>query len=205
MRYRATIAFALLAFVLTAFAPAAQSAPVERMLAPVVDCPGATELDAPVHVQETAMRCLTDFARQRRGLGRLDDEHELDRSAGRKSKDILRCDSFSHFACGRSFTYWMQRAGYLRASCWRAGENIAWGTGEYGTARSIFNAWLHSPGHRANILGRYVQIGIGLRVGGLEGRPDAHVWVQHFGSHCGRRPAPEHHVRKDLGDAVAVG
>jgi hypothetical protein len=37
---------------------------------------------------------------------------------------------------------------------------------------------------------------------------DAHVWVQHFGSHCGRgRPedAPEHHLRHDLARSVAVG
>ena len=38
------------------------------------------------------------------------------------------------------------------------------------------------PGHRENILGSYGQIGIGLRVGGLDGHGDAHVWTQHFGS-----------------------
>ena len=45
--------------------------------------------------------------------------------------------------------------GYLAARCWRAGENIAWGTGNYASVRSIFVAWLHSPEHRANLLGRY--------------------------------------------------
>jgi len=35
--------------------------------------------------------------------------------------------------------------------------------------RSIFRLWMHSPGHRANILGPYDEIGIGLRVGSLEG------------------------------------
>ena len=49
---------------------------------------------------------------------------------------------------------------------------------------SIFSAWIHSPGHRENILGPYRQIGIGLRVGGLEGYGGAHVWTQEFGARC---------------------
>ena len=47
--------------------------------------------------------------------------------------------------------------------------------------RSIFSAWMHSAGHRENILGPYGQIGIGLRVGGLDGHGGAHVWTQEFG------------------------
>ena len=41
-----------------------------------------------------------------------------------------------------------------------------------------------STGHRENILGRYRQIGIALRVGGLEGVPGAHVWTQDFAALC---------------------
>jgi uncharacterized protein YkwD len=49
--------------------------------------------------------------------------------------------------------------------------------------RSIFTAWIHSRGHRANILsGGFHDFGIGLHVGALEGTPDAHVWTQEFGS-----------------------
>ena len=87
----------------------------------------------------------------------------------RKAADILRCDEFSHEACGREFTYWIERFGYLGGGCWRAGENIAWGTGSVGSVRAIFRAWLHSSGHRENILGPFTQLGIGLRVGKLEG------------------------------------
>jgi uncharacterized protein YkwD len=174
-------------------APTAGARSLQRLIAPVQVCPGATEVNAPIAVQEQAMRCLTDFARGHDGMGRLNNTSELDRSALHKSGDILHCDSFSHFACGREPMYWMQRVGYIPARCWRAGENIAWGTGEFGSALSIFAAWMHSPGHRENILGPYGQIGIGLRVGGLEGRSDVHVWTQHFGSHCDRaRTAPVH-------------
>jgi uncharacterized protein YkwD len=164
---------------------AARAMDLQRLIAPTDVCAGETDQGASVSEQEQAMRCMTNFARERTGLSRVGDAAELDRSAADKSGDILRCDSFSHEACGRQFTYWMGRVGYLRARCWRAGENIAWGSGDLGSVRSIFRAWIHSPEHRANILGRYEQIGIGLAVGRLDGYAGAYVWTQHFGSHCG--------------------
>ncbi len=66
--------------------------------------------------------------------------------------------------------------------CTALGENIAWGTGRLGTARSIFAAWIRSRGHRANILGPFADFGIGLRTGRLEGNSGARVWTQAFGS-----------------------
>jgi uncharacterized protein YkwD len=99
-----------------------------------------------------------------------------------KSADILACDEFSHEACGREFSYWMQRFGYLHG-CWSAGENIAYGTGPLDSVRSVFVDWMHSSGHRANILGEFREIGIGRRVGTLEENPGAVVWTQDFGSH----------------------
>ena len=106
------------------------------------------------------------------------------KSSARKSADIIRCDQFSHEACSREFTYWFRRVGFFSDPCWRAAENIAWGTGGFGTVRSIFSAWIHSPDHRENILGPYREVGIGVDAGGLDGHPDAQVWTQHFGAHC---------------------
>lgn len=130
------------------------------------------------------MSCMVNFARRAAGLNELADASALAQSALDKSEDILRCDSFSHFACGREFTYWMKQAGYISTPCWRVGENLAWGTGEYGTVRSIFIAWMRSPGHRANVLGDFDETGLSLQVGTLEGRPDARIWAQHFGTQC---------------------
>lgn len=147
-------------------------------------CPGQTDASAPAVAQEEAMRCMTDYARQHLGLPPLAEAETLDASSRAKSGDILRCDDFSHFACGREFTYWIEASGYLTAPCWRAGENLAWGTGEEGTVRSIFRAWMRSPGHRQNILGDFSQIGISLQIGELAGQGGTYVWTQHFGSHC---------------------
>jgi uncharacterized protein YkwD len=157
---------------------------VARLIAPPETCPGEG-LETSIGEREAAMRCLVAFARRHAGLRELADSAELDRSATDKSADILRCDSFSHFACGHDFTYWMGRVGYLSARCWRAGENLAWGSGSSGSVRSAFSLLIHSPEHRDNILGDYSAIGVGLRIGTLAGNRDAQVWTQHFGSHCG--------------------
>ena len=180
-RKLALFAFPALAAVL-GFAALASAASAS-LVAPAPICP-QSKLDAPVEAQEQAMLCLTNYARAQVGMTQLEATAELEESAADKAGDILRCDSFSHYACGREFTYWMRETGYLSAECWRAGENLAWGADEYGTVTSIFRAWLRSPEHRANILGDYGQIGINLRVGKLEGSRGVHVWTQHFGLHC---------------------
>ena len=142
-------------------------------------CPGQGNGSAPAAAQEQAMLCLVNRARSGRGLAPLAAADPLTRAADRKSADILRCGEFSHEACGREFTYWISHFGYQGCS---EGENIAWGSGSLGAPRSIFRAWMHSQGHRENILGPYEDTGIGLRIGTLEGYGGAHVWTQEFGS-----------------------
>lgn len=161
-----------------------RTATVSSLIAPAAACPDQSSLTSAVEAQEQAMLCMTNFARASAGLGDLADAEELDRSAQGKAEDVLRCDSFSHFACGREFTYWIREAGYIGEGCWHAGENLAWGTGEYGSVRAIFRAWMNSPTHRQNILGDYRQVGISLATGELEGHAAAHVWAAHFGSRC---------------------
>jgi uncharacterized protein YkwD len=142
-------------------------------------CPGQRDADASAAAQEKTMLCLVNRARNGRGLGALAAPRLLARAAGGKSGDILRCDSFSHEACGREFTYWFEQVGYR--GC-REGENIAYASGSYATPRTIFRLWMNSAGHRRNILGSYRDIGIGLRVGTLGNVGGAHVWTQEFGS-----------------------
>jgi uncharacterized protein YkwD len=166
-------------------AMAGKPAALRVLLSPSSNCAGADDPNASVALQESAMSCLIGYARQQAGVSRLGDYTKLDGSADSKAGDILRCNQFSHEACGRDFTYWMRRAGYLSGKCWWVGENLAWGTGSLGSARSIMKAWLHSPEHRANLLStNFTQYGLSLRVGSLSGNSDAHVWVNHFGSHC---------------------
>jgi uncharacterized protein YkwD len=154
----------------------------QSLLAPIGFCDGEGAAEAPAAEQEAMMRCLTDFARQRAGLNPFLDSENLDRSATAKSADILRCDSFSHYACGREFTYWVRASG---SRCSSVGENLAWAAPPRASVRSIFRAWLQSAEHLQNILSNFDRLGIGMRIGHFEGRARAHVWTEHFGSHCG--------------------
>ncbi len=181
----ARVALALLSVVaLLAAMTATASAAGGGLVAPASVCPGQGKLDAPVPTQERAMLCMANFARAQVGVAPLEATLPLEESAREKARDILRCDSFSHNACGREFAYWIRATGYLSSACWRAGENLAFGSGTLGSVRAIFRAWMRSPEHRENILGDYTQTGIDLTAGTLEGFAGTRVWAQHFGTHC---------------------
>jgi uncharacterized protein YkwD len=151
-------------------------------VAPEAVCPNQTTPGLSAEEQASVVLCMTNYARSVNGLGPLKQNAQLGRAAAQKSIDILGCNEFSHYACGRSFYFWAQKFGYMKG-CWKVAENIAWGTGTYATVRSIVTRWLESTEHHENILGPYKEIGIGLRVGQLEGYSGAAVWTQTFGSH----------------------
>jgi uncharacterized protein YkwD len=163
---------------------AASPASAAGLIAPAAACPNQERLDAPAAAQEQTMLCMVNYARQQAGEGELEQTAALVESAEDKARDILACDSFSHTACGREFSFWMRETGYMSVECWRVGENLAWGNAAYGSVRAIFRAWMRSPEHRENILGDYDQTGIDLRTGELTGAGVTHVWAQHFGSRC---------------------
>ncbi len=124
------------------------------------------------------MLCMVNYSRTRSGLPALSRSALLMDSADRKAQDMVRCGQFSHTACGLSFDQRIRDVGYRFSS---AGENIAWGSGSYGTVRRIMTNWLNSTGHRNNILSRnYRAQGIGLVKGTFQGYSNAQVWVNHF-------------------------
>jgi uncharacterized protein YkwD len=84
---------------------------------------------------------------------------------------MVHRDYFSHDSLsGASFVDRIRRTGYLSGPrSWIVGENLAWGSGDRSSPASIVRAWMHSPGHRANILqGRFREVGIGLASGAPE-------------------------------------
>lgn len=160
--------------------------PLAQLIAPETACPGQTDESLSAASQEATMGCMINFVRSEAGEAGLAPVAPLDESSDDKASDLIGCGEFSHTACGRAFTYWIEQDGYAPpGGCAATGENIAWGTGELGTVRSILTAWVNSPEHLANILrAEYQDFGVGLEVGLLNGYPDAHVWVTHFGRLC---------------------
>lgn len=171
-------------FALLLLAPArADAVNVKRLTAPVKVCPGQNKSGHATNAQLRAMRCLVNYARSRSGARKLKSSRQLNRSADRKSSDIMRC-GFDHSACGRDFTFWMRKVGYGNG-CWAGAENIAWGQGKLGNPRKIFVSWLRSSGHRQNLLsGGFNAFGVGLRKGKFLGYSGAQVWTTHFGRRC---------------------
>jgi uncharacterized protein YkwD len=133
---------------------------------------------------EASLLLLVNSTRAQHGLPALRVSPELERSAALKAADIRRCATFSHTPCGSSFTRTFQQVGYLRGHV-AVGENLYWGQSSLGTPSSAIAAWLRSPPHRANLLGRYWrQTGIAvLHARSLFGAGDVWLYVLQFGRH----------------------
>lgn len=96
---------------------------------------------------------LTNSARSQNGYAALVEDGALSEAAAVRAREISR--SFSHTRpSGASFSSALSESD---VSYLRAGENIASGQK---SASEVVNAWMNSPGHRANILNSsYSRIG----------------------------------------------
>lgn len=126
---------------------------------------GAVHLDRPVQgsssvsagIQSSSAASevvrLTNSARSQNGYAALVEDGALSEAAAMRAREIAR--SFSHTRpSGASFSSALSESG---VSYLRAGENIASGQK---SASEVVNAWMNSPGHRANILNSsYSRIG----------------------------------------------
>jgi uncharacterized protein YkwD len=115
-----------------------------------------------------ATLCVLNNARSRHNIRPLRLNRKLSRAARRHSRAMARHRFFSHNSLGGAdFVDRIRRTGYLSgARSWYVGENIAYGSRDRSSPRSIARAWLNSPPHRANILNRsFREIGIGLALG----------------------------------------
>jgi uncharacterized protein YkwD len=115
----------------------------------------------------TATLCLINQQRTTRGLPRLHPKPALEAAATAHSQDMVARGYFDHVSpAGVSPLARISRAGYLRAgSGYSIGENIAAATGS-ATPTEIVNMWMHSAGHRANILNPvYRDTGVGVASG----------------------------------------
>jgi len=132
--------------------------------------------------QADALRSLVNATRAHYGLYGLRRSAALDRSALLKAEEIRSCRSFSHTPCGNSFTRTFQQAGYFRGRV-RIGENLFWGSGGLGTPSSAIAAWLKSPPHRANLLGRgWRDVGVGMVYApSIFGTSNVWIFVLQFG------------------------
>lgn len=185
MHLRLTL-IASLAVAVLAVGPATASAGTyDYLVAPAKKCGGSqqTNTSLTTNTQEWVMLCMHNYARAKAGRAGFRRSSMLQTSSDAKTVDMMRCKVLSHVACGRDALYHIKRVGYTNCGSWRAGENIAWGSGSYGSVRSIMTRWVNSSGHRTNILNSgFKDIGFGVRKGSFSGYSNAQVWTTNLGS-----------------------
>lgn len=128
----------------------------------------------------TAMLARVNAERKRAGVRPLAANPRLDQAAQRHAADMLARRYFAHESPeGNTVRERAKAAGYD----WQEiGENLAEGQLSVG---EVMDSWMHSPGHRRNLLDPgFRELGVGLALGrGGTGDSGFQVeWVQAFGT-----------------------
>ncbi|MDQ1007449.1 uncharacterized protein YkwD [Streptomyces sp. V4I23] len=122
---------------------------------------------------EAQVLALVNKERAAAGCGPVTANDRLTRAADDYSDVMADSGVMSHTGPdGSTMTSRVEAAGYAWSTL---GENIAQGQPD---AASVMDAWMNSPGHRANILNcSFEELGVGVHVG--DGGP---WWTQNFGA-----------------------
>lgn len=82
------------------------------------------------------------------------------------------------------------------------GENLA--LGDFKDEKDLVDAWMNSPGHRANILNiDYTEIGVASKLDNFEDRRPTWLSVQEFGKPLPNCPAPDPNTLNDINSKKA--
>ena len=127
-------------------------------------------------ITKLALENFVNQTRHSAGLPTLTENKKLDAAAQLKAENMVANNYFNHTSpAGISPWHWFLQAGYNYKY---AGENLAIG---FFDSQEVFNAWLNSPSHKANILNpNYKEVGTAVLPG--FGQNNAIVVVQEFGS-----------------------
>ena len=122
---------------------------------------------------------LVNGERQNAGLDPLAIDSQLDQAANLHTDEMVKADQMSHQLPGEaSLGDRVSATGYNWSI---VGENVAAG---YTTPESVVEAWMNSPGHRANILNsEFTDLGVGYdnAPDNITGDTDVY-WTQVFGA-----------------------
>jgi uncharacterized protein YkwD len=128
------------------------------------------------------------------GLAPLAANAKLNTAALAKAQDMLKQQYFAHVSpSGVGAADLAKNAGYEYLAI---GENLA--MGNFKDDKALVQAWMDSPGHRANILNaKYTEIGIAVIKGTYEGQT---TWmaVQEFGLPYSACPQPNEQLKSAI-------
>ena len=118
----------------------------------------------------------------------------LNAAAEAKLKDMFKNQYFEHVSpAGIGPGELVESAGYEYIA---SGENLV--LGNFGGDRDLVQAWMDSPGHRANILNtKYQEIGVAVGKGTFEGH-ETWLAVQEFGKPTSACPSPDAELKLSI-------
>lgn len=178
--------------------PAFVVKPTDEMPGPLEYVSDTVSVDS-LGVNAVEVVLLANKERTARGLKPYTANARLTTSAKIKAEDMISGGYFEHVSpAGKSVSDLAVQAGYQYVAI---GENLA--KGDFYSSKELVDAWMNSPGHRANILNaKFTEIGVSVEVAVEGGRTILYA-VQHFGlprSACG---AVDEELKKDI-DASQV-
>ncbi|PJE50712.1 MAG: hypothetical protein COV29_03180 [Candidatus Yanofskybacteria bacterium CG10_big_fil_rev_8_21_14_0_10_36_16] len=143
---------------------------------------------------KTGVLNWTNVNRNENGLSSLKHNSALELAASLKINDMLQGQYFDHVSpSGVGPEFWVNEVGYAYIM---TGENLA--LGNFEDDQDLVQAWMDSPGHRANILNeRFTEIGVAVGQGLFE---DRRTWlaVQVFGLPESACPEPVNTLKTQL-------
>ncbi|MDP3954279.1 MAG: CAP domain-containing protein [bacterium] len=136
----------------------------------------------------------TNIHRNNNSLSSLKLNPSLSQAALFKANDMLQGQYFEHVSpSGKGPDFWVSGVGYEYITI---GENLA--LGNFADDKELVQAWMDSPGHRANILSnRFTEIGIAVVRGSFEGR-QTWIAVQTFGLPLSSCPEPDQALKSQI-------
>ena len=169
------------------------SAPPPLRLAESEPAPAIEPAPKIVLNQQTVI-AWTNIQRVKSGLVSLKENSRLNAAAEAKIKDMFENQYFEHQSpSGKGAGDLAEDFGYEFLA---VGENLA--LGNFPSDENLVEAWMASPGHRANILNTsYEEIGVAVGEGAFEGKT---TWlaVQHFGRPLSDCPYPNQDIEKEI-------
>jgi len=130
------------------------------------DYGAATPGQASLPELRAATICLLNRERTSHGLRPVLSDPRLTPLAQRFAAELVDGRFFSHTSPGgRTLADRVHRSSYARGNAWEVGEILGWASGRRGTPHAQVLAWMHSPPHRAVVLGpAFRDVGVGVRL-----------------------------------------
>jgi uncharacterized protein YkwD len=136
---------------------------------------GLPPTEAQLRALEARVLDLVNQERAKLGISPYTVSSQLSDAARRHSLDMATHNFANHTGSdGSSFATRIQDTGY-QGFLW--GENINFGVA---TAEEAMNGWMSSPGHRANILGVFVDMGVAVAFS-ANSNYGGYYWTMDFG------------------------